>query len=316
MYCLNMLAMALELAKEDRAYEDVASKFFEHFVHIAHAMNDIGEYGRSLWDQEDGFYYDVLHLPNGEDHFLKVRSMVGLIPLFAVETLEPEIVERLPGFERRMQWFMDNHPDVPEHIEMTQRSARGVRRLLSLVNRKQLRRVLNRMLDETEFLSPYGVRALSRYHMDHPYEVQVNGHMSHVEYEPAESHTGLFGGNSNWRGPVWFPVNYLLIEALQKYHYYYGEDFKIECPTYSKKEMDLWQVASEISKRLTRIFLRGKDGRRPFAGAEDLFNKNPHWRDLVLFYEYFHGDNGAGIGASHQTGWTGLVAKLLEQSGG
>ena len=315
MYCLNMLAMALELAKEDQAYEDVASKFFEHFVHIAHAMNDIGEYGRSLWDQEDGFYYDVLHLPNGEDHFLKVRSMVGLIPLFAVETLEPEIVERLPGFERRMQWFMDNHPDVPEHIEMTQRSARGVRRLLSLVNRKQLRRVLNRMLDETEFLSPYGVRALSRYHMDHPYEVQVNGHMSHVEYEPAESHTGLFGGNSNWRGPVWFPVNYLLIEALQKYHYYYGEDFKIECPTYSKKEMDLWQVASEISKRLTRIFLRGKDGRRPFAGAEDLFNKDPHWRDLVLFYEYFHGDNGAGIGASHQTGWTGLVAKLLEQSG-
>jgi len=316
MYCLNMLAMALELAKEDQAYEDVASKFFEHFVHIAHAMNDIGEYGRSLWDQEDGFYYDVLHLPNGEDYFLKVRSMVGLIPLFAVETLEPEIVERLPGFERRMQWFMDNHPDVPEHIEMTQRSARGVRRLLSLVNRKQLRRVLNRMLDETEFLSPYGVRALSRYHMDHPYEVQVNGHMSHVEYEPAESHTGLFGGNSNWRGPVWFPVNYLLIEALQKYHYYYGQDFKIECPTYSKKEMDLWQVASEISKRLTRIFLRGKDGRRPFAGAEDRFNKNPHWRDLVLFYEYFHGDNGAGIGASHQTGWTGLVAKLLEQSGG
>ena len=315
MYCLNMLAMALELAKEDQAYEDVASKFFEHFVHIAHAMNDIGEHGKSLWDQEDGFYYDVLHLPNGEDHFLKVRSMVGLIPLFAVETLEPEIVERLPGFERRMQWFMDNHPDVPEHIEMTQRSARGVRRLLSLVNRKQLKRVLNRMLDETEFLSPYGVRALSRYHMDHPYEVQANGHMSRVEYEPAESHTGLFGGNSNWRGPVWFPVNYLLIEALQKYHHYYGEDFKIECPTYSKKEMDLWQVASEISKRLTRIFLRGKDGQRPFAGAEDLFNKDPHWRDLILFYEYFHGDNGAGIGASHQTGWTGLVAKLLEQSG-
>jgi hypothetical protein len=187
--------------------------------------------------------------------------------------------------------------------------------LLSLVNRKQLKRVLNRMLDETEFLSPYGVRALSRYHMDHPYEVQANGHMSRVEYEPAESHTGLFGGNSNWRGPVWFPVNYLLIEALQKYHYYYGEDFKIECPTYSKKEMDLWQVASEISKRLTRIFLRGKDGQRPFAGAEDLFNKDPHWRDLILFYEYFHGDNGAGIGASHQTGWTGLVAKLLEQSG-
>ncbi len=315
MYCLNMLAIALELAKDDQAYEDVASKFFEHFVHIAHAMNDIGTNGRSLWDPGDGFYYDLLHLPNGDEHFLKIRSMVGLIPLFAVETLEPEIVERLPGFKRRMQWFIDHHPDVPEHIEMTQRSARGVRHLLSLVNRKQLKRVLWRMLDETEFLSPYGVRALSRYHFEHPYEVQVNDQISRVGYEPAESSTGIFGGNSNWRGPVWFPMNYLLIESLQKYHHYYGEDFKIECPTHSRQEMDLWQVAAEISRRLTRIFLPGKDGRRPFAGAVDVFNKDPHWRDLVLFYEYFHGDNGAGIGASHQTGWTGLVAKLLEQSG-
>ena len=315
MYCLNMLAIALELAKDDQAYEDVASKFFEHFVHIAHAMNVIGYDRRSLWDAEDGFYYDLLHLPNGDEHFLKIRSMVGLIPLFAVETLEPEIVDRLPGFKRRMQWFIDHHPDVPEHIEMTQRSARGVRRLLSLVNRKQLKRVLWRMLDETEFLSPYGVRALSRYHLEHPYEVQVNNHISRVDYEPAESTTGIFGGNSNWRGPVWFPTNYLLIESLQKYHHYYGEDFKVECPTHSRREMDLWQVAAEISRRLTRIFLPGKDGRRPFAGSADLFNKDPHWRDLVLFYEYFHGDNGAGIGASHQTGWTGLVAKLLEQSG-
>ena len=315
MYCLNMLAIALELAKDDQAYEDVASKFFEHFVHIAHAMNVIGCDRRSLWDAEDGFYYDLLHLPNGEEHFLKIRSMVGLIPLFAVETLEPEIVDRLPGFKRRMQWFIDHHPDVPEHIEMTQRSARGVRRLLSLVNRKQLKRVLWRMLDETEFLSPYGVRALSRYHLEHPYEVQVNDHISRVDYEPAESTTGIFGGNSNWRGPVWFPMNYLLIESLQKYHHYYGEDFKVECPTHSHRESDLWQVAAEISRRLTHIFLPGKDGRRPFAGSADLFNKDPHWRDLVLFYEYFHGDNGAGIGASHQTGWTGLVAKLLEQSG-
>jgi len=315
MYCLNMMAIALELAKDDQAYEDVASKFFEHFVHIAHAMNDIGTDGRSLWDPVDGFYYDLLHLPNGEEHFLKIRSMVGLIPLLAVETLEPEIVDRLPGFKRRMQWFIDHHPDVPEHIEMTQRSARGVRRLLSLVNRKQLKRVLSRMLDETEFLSPYGVRALSRYHLEHPYEVQVNDHISRVDYEPGESSTGIFGGNSNWRGPVWFPMNYLLIESLQKYHHYYGEDFKVECPTHSRRETDLWQVAAEISRRLTRIFLPGKDGRRPFAGAADLFNKDPHWRDLVLFYEYFHGDHGAGIGASHQTGWTGLVAKLLEQSG-
>jgi hypothetical protein len=315
MYCLNMLAIALELAKEDMAYEDVASKFFEHFVNIAHAMNDIGTDGRSLWDPQDGFYYDLLHLPNGDDHFVKIRSMVGLIPLFAVETLEPEVVDRLPGFKRRMQWFIDNHPDVPEHIEMTQRSPRGVRRLLSLANRKQLQRVLSKMLDESEFFSPHGIRALSRYHLDHPYILEVEGHINRVDYEPAESSTGVFGGNSNWRGPVWFPVNYLLIESLQKYHHYYGEDFKIECPTHSGNSRDLWQVSAEISKRLTRIFLRGKDGKRPFAGGEDIFNSDPHWRDLILFYEYFHGDNGAGLGASHQTGWTGLVAKLLEQSG-
>jgi hypothetical protein len=315
MYCLNMLAIALELAKEDPAYEDVASKFFEHFVNIAHAMNDMGTEGIALWDNEDGFYYDVLHLPNGDDHFLKIRSMVGLIPLFAVETLEPEIVDRLPGFKRRMQWFIDNHPDVPEHIEMTQRSARGVRRLLSLANRKQLKRILSRMLDETEFLSPYGVRSLSRYHLDHPYEVQVNDHISRVDYEPAESTSGLFGGNSNWRGPIWFPLNYLLIESLQKYHHYYGEDFKTECPARTGNEVDLWEVAAEISRRLVHIFVRGKDGRRPVAGGLELFQTNPHWKDLILFHEYFHGDNGAGIGADHQTGWTGLVAKLIEQSG-
>jgi Glycosyl hydrolase family 63 C-terminal domain len=315
MYCLNMLAIALELAKDDPAYEDVASKFFEHFVYIARAMNDFGSGGVSLWDEEDGFYYDVLHLPNGEEHFLKIRSIVGLIPLFAVETLEPEIVDRLPGFKRRMQWFIDNHPDVPEHIEMTQRSARGVRRLLSLVSRKQLKRVLSRMLDETEFLSPYGIRALSRYHLDHPYEVVVNGNVSRVDYEPAESSTGVFGGNSNWRGPIWMPVNYLLIESLQKFHHYYGEDFQVPCPARSNQNADLWQVASEISKRLGHIFVRGKDGRRPVAGAQENFQSDPFWRDLILFHEYFHGDNGAGIGANHQTGWTGLVAKLLEQSG-
>jgi mannosylglycerate hydrolase MGH1-like protein/glycosyl hydrolase family 63 len=315
MYCLNMLAIALELAKDDPAYEDVASKFFEHFVNIAHAMNDMGTEGISLWDNEDGFYYDVLHLPNGDDHFLKIRSMVGLIPLFAVETLEPEIVDRLPGFKRRMQWFIDNHADVPEHIEMTQRSARGVRRLLSLANRKQLKRVLSRMLDETEFLSPYGIRSLSRYHLDHPYEVQVNDHISRVDYEPAESTSGIFGGNSNWRGPIWFPMNYLLVESLQKYHHYYGEDFKVEFPSRSGSEADLWEVAAEISRRLVHIFVRDKEGRRPVAGGTELFQSDPHWRDLLLFYEYFHGDNGAGIGASHQTGWTGLVAKLIEQSG-
>jgi hypothetical protein len=315
MYCLNMLAIALELAKDDPAYEDVASKFFEHFVNIAHAMNDMGTEGISLWDNEDGFYYDVLHLPSGDDHFLKIRSLVGLIPLFAVETLEPEIVDRLPGFKRRMQWFIDNHADVPEHIEMTQRSARGVRRLLSLANRKQLKRILGRMLDETEFLSPYGVRSLSRYHLDYPYEVQVNDHISRVDYEPAESTSGVFGGNSNWRGPIWFPMNYLLVESLQKYHHYYGEDFKVEFPSRSGSEVDLWAVAAEISRRLVHIFVRDKVGRRPVAGGTELFQSDPHWKDLLLFYEYFHGDNGAGIGASHQTGWTGLVAKLIEQSG-
>jgi hypothetical protein len=315
MYCLNMLAIALELAKDDLAYEDVASKFFEHFVNIAHAMNDIGTESKSLWDPEDGFYYDLLHLPDGKEYSLRIRSMVGLIPLFAVETLEPEIVNRLPGFKRRMQWFIDNHTDAPEHIEMSERSSRGVRYLLSLVNRNQLRRVLSRMLDESEFLSPHGIRALSRYHLDHPYEFRMDGFMSRVAYEPAESSTGVFGGNSNWRGPIWFPVNYLLIESLQKFHYYYGEDFKVEFPTNSKKDADLWQIAAELSRRLTRIFLRDKDGRRPFAGGEDIFNKDPNWRDLILFYEYFHGDNGAGLGASHQTGWTGLVAKLLDQSG-
>ena len=315
MYCLNMLAMALELAKEDPAYEDVASKFFEHFVNIAHAINDMGTDGIALWDDEDGFYYDVLHLPSGEDHFLKIRSMVGLIPLFAVETLEPEIVDRLPGFKRRMQWFIDNHADVPEHIEMTQRSARGVRRLLSLANRKQLKRILGRMLDETEFLSPYGVRSLSRYHLDHPYEVQVNDHVNRVDYEPAESTSGIFGGNSNWRGPIWFPLNYLLVESLQKYHHYYGEDFKVESPSRSGNESDLWEVAAEISRRLVHIFVRGKDGRRPVAGGAELFQSDPHWKDLILFYEYFHADNGAGLGACHQTGWTALVAKLIEQSG-
>jgi hypothetical protein len=315
MYCLNMLAIALELAKEDRAYEDIASKFFEHFVYIAHAMNNFGSRGKSLWDEEDGFYYDVLHLPNGEDHFLKVRSMVGLIPLFGVETLEPEAIDKLPGFKRRMQWFIDNHPDVPDHIDMSQKSARGTRLLLSLVSKKRLGRVLSHMLDESEFLSPYGIRALSRFHKDHPYELRFNGTVNSVNYEPAESATGTFGGNSNWRGPIWFPVNYLLVESLQKYHHYYGEDFKVACPTGSNNQTDLWQVAAEISRRLTRLFLRDDQGRRPVNGPAEVFQSDPYWRDLILFYEFFNGDNGAGLGANHQTGWTGLVAKMIQQSG-
>ena len=314
MYCLNMLAIALELAKQDPAYEDVASKFFEHFVYIAHAMHDLGGEGNNLWDEEDGFYYDILHT-NGAARSLRVRSMVGLIPLFAVETLEPEVVEKLHGFKRRMQWFIDNHPEFREHVQMVAKPGVGSRRLLSIVSREQLPRVLGYMLDEAEFLSPHGIRAVSRYHQEHPYVLRLGGMEHRVDYEPAESSSGLFGGNSNWRGPVWFPVNYLLIESLQKFHYFYGDSLKIECPTGAGAKLNLWQVAAELSRRLTRIFLRGRDGRRPVYGHTEKFQRDPHWRDMVLFYEYFHGDDGAGIGASHQTGWTGLVAKLLQQSG-
>jgi hypothetical protein len=314
MYCLNMLAIALELARQDPAYEDVASKFFEHFVYIAHAMHNIGGEGINLWDEEDGFYYDVLHT-DGSHCPLKVRSMVGLIPLFAVETLEPEAVDKLPGFTRRMQWFIDNHPEFREHVEMISKPGVGLRRLLAIVSREQLPRVLRFMLDEAEFLAPYGIRAVSRVHKDHPYVLSLDGMEHRVDYEPAESSSGLFGGNSNWRGPIWFPVNYLLIESLQKFHYFYGEALKVEFPTGSGAPLNLWQVAAEISRRLTRIFLRGRDGRRAVYGGTEKFQRDPHWRDLVLFYEYFHGDDGSGIGASHQTGWTGVVAKLLQQSG-
>jgi hypothetical protein len=315
MYCLNMLAIALELAREDPAYEDVASKFWEHFVYIAYAMNNLGDEGIELWDEADGFYYDVLHLPDGNHFPLKVRSMVGLIPLFAVETLEPELLARLPGFKRRLEWFIDNRPDLTRNLACMRTPGRGERRLLSIVDGERLRRVLHYMLDETEFLSPHGIRALSHIHNEHPYTLNVNGTEHRVSYEPAESSTGLFGGNSNWRGPVWFPVNYLLIESLQKFHYYLGDSYKVECPTGSGQMRTLWEVAAEIARRLSRIFLRGPDGQRPVYGGTEKFQRDPHWRDLILFHEYFHGDNGAGIGASHQTGWTGLVAKLLQQSG-
>jgi hypothetical protein len=314
MYCLNMLTIALELARDNRAYEDVASKFFEHFVYICRAMNNIGGEKIELWDREDGFFYDVLHLPNGETTHMKVRSMVGLIPLFAVETLDSELIDSLPRFKHRMQWFIENRPDFAQHLE-TQSYDGGVRRFLSLVNRDRLKSVLRYMLDEEEFLSPYGIRALSRYHKDHPYVVSVMGHEHRVDYEPAESSTGLFGGNSNWRGPIWFPVNYLLIESLQKFHYFLGDQYQVECPTGSGRQSTLWQVAAEISRRLTHIFLQNAEGKRPVFGKTNRLQDDPHWRNNILFYEYFHGDNGAGIGASHQTGWTGLVAKLIQQSG-
>ncbi len=312
MFCLNMLAIALELASEDPAYEDVASKFFEHFVYIAHATHHCGGTDNSLWDPEDGFYYDVL-ATNGQRHFMKVRSMVGLIPLYAVETLEPEIVNKLHGFRRRMHWFIENRPEFRHHVDM-QETPRGTRILLSIVGRDQLPSVLRYLLDENEFLGPHGIRAISRYHREHPYILQVNGNQHRVDYEPAESSTGLFGGNSNWRGPVWFPVNYLLIESLQKFDHYFGKAFSVEFPTGSGQRKCLWEAAAEISRRLVRTFLR-QDGRRPVYGDIEKFQSDPHWRDLIQFHEYFHGDTGSGVGASHQTGWTGVVAKLIEQSG-
>ena len=316
MYCLNMLAISLELARENPAYEDVASKFFEHFVYISRAMNNIAGEGIELWNREDGFFYDVLKLPHGAALPLKVRSMVGLIPLFAVETLEPDVLERLPKFTRRMRWFLENRAELRNHVvELENPKGGEPRRLLSLVNGVRLASVLRYMLDEREFLSDYGIRALSRFHRDQPYRMNVEGHEHRVDYEPGESSTGLFGGNSNWRGPIWFPVNFLLIESLQKFDHFYGHRFQTEYPTGSGKLLSLWDVSAEVSRRLTRIFLRDAEGKRPVHGTQTKFQTDPHWRDLILFYEYFHGDSGAGVGASHQTGWTGLVAKLLQQSG-
>jgi hypothetical protein len=246
---------------------------------------------------------------------MRLRSMVGLIPLFAVETLEPELLKRLSGFKRRMDWFIEHRPDLTGNVACMRSLGEDRRRLLSIVDQNQLRRVLRVMLDENEFLSPYGVRALSAAYRDRPFVLPVNGDRHSVAYEPAESSTGLFGGNSNWRGPIWFPVNFLLIESLQKFDHYLGGDFKVECPTGSGQYRTLWEVAAELSRRLTHIFLRGPDNVRPVHCGNHLYRDNPHWRDLVLFYEYFHGDDGSGVGASHQTGWTGLVAKLMQQSG-
>jgi hypothetical protein len=307
-----MMAMALELAWEDLAYEDVATKFFEHFLYIAGAMNDIGGRGIDLWDDEDGFFYDVLHLPDGSSHRMKVRSLVGLMPLLAVETVEPDLLKRLPDFGRRLRWFLSYRKDLASLVPTWKEPRSGKRRLLALVSGERLRCLLRRMLDEGEFLSPYGIRALSKYHEAHPYEFRFGDEVHVVRYEPGESSSGLFGGNSNWRGPIWFPINFLLIEALERFHHYYGDDFQVEHPIGSGRMVDLKRVANDLSDRLIAIFLRGRDGRRPVFGNSALHQTDPYWRDLPLFYEYFHGDSGAGAGASHQTGWTALVAKLLD----
>jgi hypothetical protein len=313
MYSLDMLAIALELAAADTTYEDVASKFWEHFVYIARAMNHLGDDVLSLWNEEDGFFYDVLHMPDSTRLPLRVRSMVGLIPLYAVQILEPELLDAMPSFRKRMEWFIENRPDLTEHVACMVTRGRKQRRLFSIADRQQLQRILKVMLDENEFLSPSGIRALSKYHREHPYRVELNDGFHSVDYEPGESTTGLFGGNSNWRGPVWFPVNYLLVKALRRFRAYYGLSFQIECPTGSGRMMNLDEVADEISRRLVSTFQRDSQGRRPVFGGNSKFQSDPHWRDYIPFHEYFHGDTGEGIGASHQTGWTALAACLIQE---
>ena len=313
MFALNMLTIALELAREDKVYGDMALKFFEHFLYIAEAMNHVGRQGIALWDDEDGFYYDVLALPNGQDCLMKVRSMVGLTPLFAVDTLEPDLLEIVPGLKAQIDWFFGNRPELVKNVASMEVKGVGERRLLAIASPEELRRVLKRLLDENEFLSPYGIRSVSHYHLEHPFSFRWDNSEYSVDYEPAESTTSTFGGNSNWRGPIWFPLNFLLIESLQKFHHYLGDNFTVECPTGSGVMLTLWEVANVLSQRLTSIYRRGSDNRRPVYGGIEKFQQDPHWRDLLLFHEYFHGDNGAGLGASHQTGWTGLVAKLIQQ---
>jgi Glycosyl hydrolase family 63 C-terminal domain len=311
MYSLNLMRIALELSEHNDVYEDIASKFFEHFLHIAEAMTKIGSDEHGLWDDVDKFYYDVLCIPGEAAKPLRIRSMVGLIPLFAVEVLEPQLLQALPGFDRRLRWFLEHRPDLAALVSRWQETATQDRHLLSLLRGHRMKKLLARMLDETEFLSPYGIRALSRQHLDQPFVLDVQGQSFSVKYIPAESESGLFGGNSNWRGPIWMPVNFLLIESLQKFHHYYGDDFKVECPTGSGRYLTLLEIADELSHRLCRLFLRDGQGRRAVLGDSALLQNDPHFRDHVPFYEYFHGDNGRGVGASHQTGWTGLVAKLL-----
>jgi hypothetical protein len=312
-YALNMLAIALELAKVENIYEDIASKFFEHFLIIADAMNSVRDDELGLWDPGDEFYYDQLYVPGGERIPMKVRSVVGIVPAFAVETLGAKTLEQLPHFRKRVDWFLANRPELAENVARIDVAGSGERRLMAICNPDRLRRILRRVFDESEFLSPHGVRMLSRYHLEHPYVLKIAGQEFRCDYEPAESTSGLFGGNSNWRGPVWMPLNYLLIESLQKFHHYLGDEYTVEFPTGSGRMLNLWQISQELSNRLVDLFRRDATGRRPFNGENALFQTDPHWRDHILFHEYFHADTGEGLGASHQTGWTGLVAKLIDQ---
>jgi hypothetical protein len=315
MYSLNLLQIALELARENPVYEDVATKFFEHFMQISGAVNNLGNAGVALWDEDDGFFYDVLHLPDESFAPLKVRSLVGLIPLQAVLTIDPDLLAELPNFARRFRWFLDHEPDLAALVPCWHEMGMGETRLLSLVRGHRLKRLLSRLLDPAEFLSDYGVRAISRHHLEEPYVIDVGGGRHEVRYEPAESSTGLFGGNSNWRGPIWFPINYLIIESLRTYHRYYGDGFTVEHPTGSGRLRTLNEIADDLSRRLVSIFLRDDSGDRPVFERDPSHQHDPSWRDAILFYEYFHGDTGAGVGASHQTGWTALVAALLATKG-
>jgi hypothetical protein len=312
LFSQNMLELALDLSAEDPSYVEMAIKFLGHFLWIASAMDRPGGRTDEIWDDEDGFFYDVLRFPDGTGQKIKVRSMVGLLPLCAATVIPPETLERIPGFVERAQDLLRANRKLLDRMAPLDRAGVNGRRLLAVLDEGKLRRVLTRMLDEERFLSPHGIRSLSRWHKDHPYVFQVQGREYRVEYLPAESNTAMFGGNSNWRGPVWMPVNVLIIRALLQYYLFYGDDFRIECPTGSGQMMTLFEVAKEISQRLEAIFLRGPDGRRPVFGGSKKFQEDPYWKDLVLFYEYFHGDNGAGLGASHQTGWTGTVARLIQ----
>jgi hypothetical protein len=313
MFSLNMMAIALELGRENPAYDDVATKFFEHFLYIAGAMNDVGGTGIDLWNEEDGFFYDVLKLPDGGKVPLKVMSLVGLIPMLAVETLDPDLHHTLPNFARRMRWFLNNRADLSSLVPSWEEPGVGKHRLLSLVPGDRLVRLLTRMLDTDFFLGPHGICSVSKSHEQNPYVFPVDGQVYSVDYEPAESRSGLFGGNSNWRGPVWFPINALLIEALRTFHRYYGERMQVECPTGSGIMLNLNEVADELARRLIGTFLEDESGRRPVYNGNSLIQEDPNWRDHILFYEYFHGDTGAGLGASHQTGWTALVGLLLTE---
>jgi len=315
MYCLNMLTIAFELAKEDKSYSDMASKFYEHFIHISQAVNFPDNGSIDLWDEKEGFYYDKLLLPNGEQHALKVRSLVGLMPMLAVTTIDEQVLSDLPGFAKRMNWFIDHKQDLCDRMACMKRPGVKRRRLLSILTPKRLQRILQLMLDEDRFLSPYGIRSISRCHGEHPFELKVDGKDYRVDYEPAESSNRLFGGNSNWRGPIWMPINFLIIESLQKYHHYYGDDFKVEFPTHSGKMITLWEVSLELSKRLVALFEKDENGRRPFYAEREKFQSDPHFNDYLFYNEYFHGETGEGLGASHQNGWTGLVAKLIQQLG-